>query len=277
MRCFRNIAQLVYYHQSLPFFEHRWNPLKKDERSKFLYKHFYLWFVKRSIGPKTQFAVQTSFVKENLVKRLGLDDSRVSVCFPDVFIPRANLVQGFPFPPNEIALIYPSLYSPHKRYDVLIKALSFLCKTSPEQMKKVRVYCTFSKGDAPELEHLMKDLGVEDNFVLMGKLPYETTLSLYKTAAALLFPSSMETLGLPLLEAASFGLKVLVADLPYAHEVLDGYEGVKYVREGDEEEWSNAIAATISSPVRYPLFKKRGRGWHLFFELIKKLENETVA
>lgn len=42
--------------------------------------------------------------------------------------------------------------------------------------------------------------------------------------SALIFPSYIETVGLPLVEAMSVGAVILAADCEYAHEVLDGYE-----------------------------------------------------
>ena len=167
-----NTSQLVYYHQSLPFFKQKWNPLKREERSKFLYKYFYLWFVKRSIGPKTRFVVQTKFIKDHLVKRLGIDESRVSICFPDVDVPNADKVQGYPFPKDEVSLIFPSLYSPHKSHATIVKAIGYLKKTNAEAIKNVRVYFTVGKDEEPELVSLIKEQDVEDKFCMMGKLPY---------------------------------------------------------------------------------------------------------
>lgn len=269
VKCLKVLPQLVYYHQPLPFFKQKWNPLKREERSKFLYKHFYLWFVKRSIGPKTRFVVQTKFIKDNLVKRLDIDQSRVSICFPDVDVPNADKVQEYSFPNNEVSLIFPSLYSPHKSHATIVKAMSILQREKSEQLKNVRIYFTVGEDEAPELVSLIKELGVEDKFCMMGKLPYETTLSLYKSASAMLFPSTMETLGLPLVEAAAFCLPVLVADVPYAHEVMEGYEGVRFAKAEDENVWSTEIEKLIGQHDRYQAFKPIGKaGWHEFFEMI---------
>ena len=269
IRSFANYPQIIYYHQPLPFFKQNWNPFKREERSKFLYKHFYLWFVKRSLGPKTRFVVQTKFIKDNLAKLLGIDESRVSICFPDVDVPNADKVQGYPFPKDEVSLIFPSLYSPHKSHATIVKALGILQRTKSELVKDVKIYFTVSDDETPELVSLIKKHGVEDKFCMMGRLPYETTLSLYKSAAAMLFPSTMETLGLPLVEAAAFGLPILVADVPYAHEVMEGYKGVRFAKADDEKDWATEIEKIIGQHVRYDAFKPMGKaGWHEFFEMI---------
>ena len=270
VKCLNYLPQLIYYHQPLPFFKKDWNPIKREERSKFLYKHFYLWFVKRSIGPKSKFVVQTRFIKENLAKKIGINESRVTICFPDVKIPDIDNINGYSFPQNEIPLVFPSLYSPHKSYSVLVKAMALLKKQTPQLLNNVRVYITVDKEEAPELVKLIRKNRVEDLFCFMGKLPYEITLSLYKTAKALLFPSTIETLGLPLIEAAAFGLPVLAADVDYAHEVLEDYEGVFFAKADDEVSWSDGIKNVLENKVKhYTPFSIKGKaGWHDFFELI---------
>jgi len=46
----------------------------------------------------------------------------------------------------------------------------------------------------------------------------------YRQSDCLVFPSKLETWGLPITEAKRHGLFVLVADLPYAHETVGDYE-----------------------------------------------------
>ena len=46
--------------------------------------------------------------------------------------------------------------------------------------------------------------------------------------ATLLFPSYLETFGLPLLEARRSNGLILCSDLPFSHEILDGYGNAYY-------------------------------------------------
>lgn len=48
------------------------------------------------------------------------------------------------------------------------------------------------------------------------------------TRSVLLFPSYIETFGLPLLEARMSGSPILASDCPFSHEILDDYDGVSY-------------------------------------------------
>jgi len=268
VRCLHGLPQIVYYHQPLPFFKKEWNPFKRDERSKFLYKHFYLHFVKKSMDENVQFVVQTEFLKRGLVQRLGIDDSRVHVCFPDVELPDADSIEPYPFPENTCNLIFPSLYSPHKSHIVLLKALTLLKQKI--DISKLRLYITVSKEEAPALYEYADKNGLSENVIFMGKIPYKETLRLYKSANALLFPSTIETLGLPLVEAASFGLKIIAPDVDYAHEVLEDYEGVQYVKADDAEEWGSAIRYLLEHDKKtFPSYRpKKVKGWKEFFAMV---------
>ncbi len=243
VRCLHGLPQLVYYHQPLPFFKREWNPFKREDLEKFLYKHFYLYFVRKSIDKNVQFVVQTEFLKRGLVKRLGISEARVHVSFPDVELPDVHNIESFPFPKEYCNMIFPSLYSPHKSHIVLLKALSLLKKKG--ELGNVRLYFTVSKEEAPVLRNYVERNDIGQYVVFLGRLPYQTTLTLYNSADALLFPSTIETLGLPLIEAASFGLRIVAPDVEYAREVLEGYEGVQYAKADDAEAWSEAIQAIM--------------------------------
>ena len=75
---------------------------------------------------------------------------------------------------------------------------------------------------------LIKKNNVEDIIKLVGKIPYGRVLEYYKSSDLMIFPSKLETLGLPLMEAKHFNLNILVIDLPYSREVIGNYEKVIY-------------------------------------------------
>ncbi len=55
----------------------------------------------------------------------------------------------------------------------------------------------------------------------MGVLSHGEVLALYKNVDALIYPSTLESFGLPLIEARQAGLPVLASELDYVRDVLD--------------------------------------------------------
>jgi len=55
----------------------------------------------------------------------------------------------------------------------------------------------------------------------LGILPYDQVKQLYTQVQALIFPSTLESFGLPLIEARQAGLPVLASELDYVRDVVD--------------------------------------------------------
>jgi glycosyltransferase involved in cell wall biosynthesis len=55
----------------------------------------------------------------------------------------------------------------------------------------------------------------------MGSLSHGDVLKLYKDMGALIYPSTFESFGLPLIEARQAGLPVLASELDYVRDVID--------------------------------------------------------
>ncbi|MES2979197.1 MAG: glycosyltransferase [Pseudomonadota bacterium] len=55
----------------------------------------------------------------------------------------------------------------------------------------------------------------------VGELPHNEVLALYGRCAAVIFPSTFESFGLPLIEARQAGLPVLASELDYVRDVID--------------------------------------------------------
>jgi len=64
---------------------------------------------------------------------------------------------------------------------------------------------------------------VKDNVVFLGSLTHQEVMKLYCTSV-LVFPSYIETYGLPLKEASLCGAPIIAADRPFSREILEHYE-----------------------------------------------------
>ena len=66
----------------------------------------------------------------------------------------------------------------------------------------------------------------------------------------LLFPSYLETVGLPLLEAKSFNRKIICADQEYAHSALNGYPNVSYFNYANTAELASLMRYAINNEMK---------------------------
>ena len=62
------------------------------------------------------------------------------------------------------------------------------------------------------------------NIVNLGKVASTDIPALYKVSSALIFPSKVESFGLPLIEATQLGLPVLASELDYVRDVIEPVE-----------------------------------------------------
>ena len=240
--CVTCCKQVIYYHQSLPFYANKWNLFKAEERIMWLYKNTYPLFVSSTLNDKTDVVVQIPFIKRGFCKKYKFAESKVHILFPDVERIETDKIIAADLSADFIHFIYPATPLLYKKHKTLVEAVNLLRRNSPSLFVKLRIHFTIPIGGYPLLEQQIADYGVEEQFVFDGVMSHENLLSFYKASQGLLFPSSIETLGLPLLEAAAFGLPIIASDLDYAREVLNGYEGVMFAKVGDAQRWADLMA-----------------------------------
>lgn len=268
--CITKCKQVIYYHQSLPFYPHKWNPFKKPERTMFLYKYFYPLLVKRTLNKDTEVVVQIPFIKRGFVKRFKYDSNRVHVAFPDIEKIDVDNIVAHNFNNGCFNFIFPAGALPYKGHMTIVKALDEIRKIDQVLAEKVLVHFTIESSSYPELYKQITSKNLIKNFVFHGTLPHKELLSFYKGSNGLLYPSTIETLGLPLLEAAAFGLPILAANLDYAHEVIGTYKGVEFAPPHQYKVWAEKIYKLCINQVRYLPVRMKESEWTKVFELITK-------
>ncbi len=242
----KNIPYFIYYHQSIPFYPYHWNPFKGQERGLWFYKNIYPFFVELFLRKETIVFVQLDFIKRGFVRRYRHPESNVKVFSPSV-VSIPDEVSSEIKLSNSLNLFYPASGYFYKSHKVVYDALNIVDR-------KVVLYVTVP-ADGKKV-------------ISTGVIPFEEVCWMYRNCDALLFPSYIETFGLPLLEAAKTGMPIIAADLPYACEVLAGYNGVNFVPFNDSGAWANAIAQ-IEKGKRYkPIDISDRPGWNILFELI---------
>jgi glycosyltransferase involved in cell wall biosynthesis len=264
------IVQVVYYHQPIPLYP--WNGLMNYSPIVLLYRFFYPFFVMLN-SKKSHYVVQLPYIKDLFHRRFNnISDDKVMVVRPNKPFIDVKGVQKKVFSQNKkkFRFLYPATLFDYKNHEILINALSILKKNNPELLDEICIIFTVNQLQ-DGLMKLISLNNLESCVELIGQIPYAELLSYYKSVDALLFPSKIESLGLPLMEASCFGLPVIASDLPYAREVLQGYENAFFIDPNSASDWGQSICdykkySTIVSDNAIDT----ENSWKYFIELVEK-------
>jgi glycosyltransferase involved in cell wall biosynthesis len=106
----------------------------------------------------------------------------------------------------------------HKNYETLIYAYAIL-DPALRQKHKLLIVGENTGAYYDELSALARQLGIRANIVFAGRLDHKHMPYIYKRAAVLVFPSRLESFGLPILEAMASSVPVVAANAAALPEV----------------------------------------------------------
>lgn len=120
---------------------------------------------------------------------------------------------------NVFKFLYPTHPAPHKGFEILFQSLAILKKSGVD----FTLFTTISYDDWPEgisqYERQIKQLGIQDNVVFMGRVPQHQMGALYKECDIMVYPSLCESFGFSMIEAMGHGLPIVAADTTINREI----------------------------------------------------------
>ena len=277
IKYYNDVKQLIYLHQSIPFSEGvNWDFFNKNEGILWFYKNIYKKIIKYSLKNNSYIVVQTEWMKNAVIKEFNWNPKKISVIKPDIENILVEKVSKIDFKDSKFNILYPANTAKYKNHELIINALKYIKENTPKIYNNLIIHFTFdrdlSNNRNAELIGLAEELQVIEHIGFEGKISYERVLSFYKSCDLMIFPSYIETFGLPLVEAASFGIPILVSDLDYAREVIGYYEGVKFLNCKDSKLWAENIIDLYNKRIKYKPYNINHRtSWKDFFGLIEKL------
>lgn len=275
VRC-GNVPQLIYYHQSLPFFKYKFNILTSTGRTYFFYHYLYPLYVRFLHNEKVKYIVQTDYMKECFLKAFSsVSSNNVYSFFPDVENVDINEVADYVFDEGTYNFVYPAIAADYKEHKTLVYALKKLEEKEKEVYEKIRIHLTFTEDSYPYLVELINSMHLKKNFFFHGRVEHGILLSMVKCSRGLLFPSVIETIGLPMLEAAAMGVPVVANDLPFVHSVIDEYSGASFMELRNYGQWSRRILSLCYRYERFPELRKNSSTWLKVFNQISTLGNRN--
>lgn len=171
-----------------------------------------LW-LKLRLRPGMCVLVQTTSMQEAVRQYLGVE----ALIMP--FIARGVPAMRREANSGRARLLYPASAEPHKNHTVLLAAWRILHQSGVD----AELHTTVEEKSAlaGEIEQA-RNAGVA--VVNHGSLEAQGLAELYRTCTALVFPSGLESFGLPLLEAQAAGLPIVAAERDYVRDVVEPVE-----------------------------------------------------
>lgn len=123
---------------------------------------------------------------------------------------------------REFDFLYVASGEPHKNHRQLVEAW---CRLAKENYFPSLVL-TLNPLQWPALCELINQKTEQHHLkiVNMGSLNHDQIIPLYDRASALIYPSTLESFGVPMIEARQAGLPVLASELDFVRDVLDPVE-----------------------------------------------------
>ena len=263
--------QAVYCQTSFPFY--RWS--LRDFRMDFkipLFAMFTKYAYKVNIKSNRYLIVQQNWLREGFSRMFGLNRDKFIVAPPQrkavEVVPDSIRNQGYTF-------FYASTPDCHKNFETLCEAARLLEDEIGKE--KFKVVLTLSGEENKYSRWLYGKWGDVSSIDFAGFMSKERLYGYYKAADCLVFPSKVETWGLPITEfmEASGDKPMLLSDLPYAHETASGASKVCFFNPSDpkglKERMKELIqdkCVALASVPKLDIEEPKADSWKELFEIL---------
>lgn len=248
--------QYVYVHQPIPFQKvKKFSFAKKEERIYAVYQYIIGTFIKMSIKKASKVFVQTKWMYREVCKIT--DSEKIYILPPDIFIEKTNKKMNISFS----SFFYPASPSIYKNHECIVKAVTEL---NQEGITDFDVTFTLQEGSIQK-----------NNIVCVGAIPHEQIFDFYREKI-MVFPSYIETFGMPLAEARLSKGIIFAADTEFSREILNGYENAYFFDPFSPEELKKLMHHAINGEMQYIEPKNDSQTVHNSWEeLVECIKSET--
>jgi glycosyltransferase involved in cell wall biosynthesis len=252
-------------HQSLLFHDsHLIYPASKFGDVSRWYR-FKKWLLKRklqaSLSATSTVYCQTNTVRQGFHNAFKFPVNQIAICPGAFSLPKPSndlpeSIKDQSFTNGLFRLLYVSSCSGHKNHRILLEVF----QAYREELSDVVCFLTIDPEEnarALSIVNGISDRSLERQLIPIGHLEARQIARCYGEMDALVFPSLLETVGLPLIEAMQFDLPIIVSDLDFAHEICG--PAAEYVDPTSVESIKNGILKLKFNTVRCTELSQLGK------------------
>lgn len=233
----------VYCHNPACFYKTSLKDFLID-RKFYLFSKFYKYLYGVNIKKNNAVCVQQQWIADEFSKMFAIENLVVTP--PDrtgqeIWYNTAQVA-----PPkkdgDKVRFLYPSYPRSFKNFEIICEAVEHI-----DKKLDFEVLLTIDGSENRYSAGIINRYQCDPRLKFIGIQPRQRIFELYKLADALIFPSKLETWGVPLSEFSLTGKPIFAADLIYAHETLSGYSKVCFFDPDDPDQLASFLESFIQN------------------------------
>ena len=256
----------VYCHNASPFYQLSFKDAWLDPKFA-LFNLLYRYLYSINIKKNNFIIVQQDWLR-NKFKQLS-QTGQIIVAHPNINL-RKNMDSA---PSTENIFFYPSFPRVFKNFEIIGKAAEILIK---QGVTDFQVIFTISSAENRYSRYIYNSFRHIKNIKFLGIQSRDKVFEFYHSASCVVFPSKLETWGIPITEAKMFMKPLLLADLEYAHETLGEYDRSRFFDPDDAQQLADAMKEVINKTIVFETAEANiipppvARNWKELFEILIK-------
>ena len=261
--------RFVYFHHPTIFYKSSYKDWKYDYKIG-VFSILYQYLTRINLKKNHTVFVQQNWIKKEFEKLYKIQN--IKVCNPEFteeLTTKTTVLEK-----DKIHFFYPSFPRTFKNFELLFDAIELLDSAI---RNKVRFHFTTIKDNPHKFaKHLYNRYNSMPEVDFKGWISREEVLEMYNSVDCIIFPSKLETWGLPLSEAKAFGKPILAANLPYAKETIGDYEKVSFFDIDNPKELALHITEFVKNTIQFQgnknTFENSNQlnNWNSIFEYLFK-------
>lgn len=235
----------VYCHNATPYYIPSWKDWLYGGRAS-LFSMLYIYLYGINIKKNKGVIVQQDWLRKEFEKRFKLKN--IIVAYPDIKINKTEDTSINQFAKEKTKKIFfPSFPRSFKNFEVICEAYEKL----PDDYKgQLEIYLTLDKELNSYARYIYKKYKHLKGLHFIGLIDREKVFEYYQKVDAIVFPSKLESWGLPITEFKQFKKPIFLSDLPYAKETLGRYEKGYFFNPKDSSQLTELMSLLIDEKLQ---------------------------
>lgn len=260
--------QAVYCHNPSPFYRISAREMILDPKFT-LFNVFYKYLYKINIRKNNFVIVQQEVMRRRFGKLYGL--SNIVVAHPEVnFSGEIKKVKASDKAGKTI-FFFPAFPRVFKNFEVVCQAAGILIARG---INDFEVCFTFSGSENWYAMYIYRKYRKIKNIKFMGLLSRDKVFEFYAVSDCLVFPSRLETWGMPITEFKLFDKPIFLADAEYARETLGDYSKAVFFNSTDHAGLAHKMEGFMKNKLNFLPIKSSAiippyaENWNELFKIL---------